>query len=484
MVVIGSGQQAETHGNFGNAVNVRGNGNTVNIEAPALDYDALAKALLEQSRLALGGPAADLGATIAKVAAGAAAGDERLEQALQLLQAKKPEQAEPLLLSVAEEKASRIERDSKDAAEAYRGLAAIASVSDPGRAQEAYEKALSYDPDDLGSALQAAWIAMGSGQMQHAADLFRLVQEKSSSGVQLFWTHLGFADFYEWRGDVAHAVGACVEAVKLAQAIRAKFPDDLGARRKLRVALGRYGDAVKRRGDKDAVDWYLRALALFDSTAVDAVRSELENSDFALLLNKIGQVWLEGGNEAGALDAHNAALKIWSDLAAAEPKSVHYRRNVMITRDHLGNLYAKMGDWQGASGQYQAAIQIAAELASADRENKEAERDLGNLDIKVGDVFLREGMTEQALEAFRAGLSFVKRVAAGEAENCEYQEDVVRAQVKVGQAAVRLGLVEEAKTAFEEGVRVAKGLAARNAKNAGWGALLRAAEEGLEGLSS
>lgn len=483
MAVFGDGQQAETRGDFSNAVNVHGNNNTVNIET-AWDYNALAKALVEQSRLASGGPPADLLGAIAKVAAGAADGDERLVQALQLLQAKKPEQAEPLLLSVAEEKAARIEKDSKDAAEAYRGLAAIASVSDPGRAQAAYEKALLYDPGDLWSAVEAGWIAMGRGQLQHAADLFRLVQEKSSSGVQLFWTHLGFADFFEWRGDVAQAVGACVEAVKVAQAIRAKFPDDLGARRKLRVALGRYGDAVKRRGDTDAVDWYLKALALFDSTAVDAVRSEQENGDFALLLNKIGQAWLEKGDDESSLKAHRAALKIWSDLAAAEPKSDYYRRNVMITRNHLGNLYAQASDWRSANEQYQAAIQIAAELASADPEDKEAARDLGNLDIKVGDVLLGAGMTEQALEAFRAGLSIVKGVAAGEAENCEYQEDVARAQVKVGRAAARFGLGEEAKAAFEEGARLATGLLARDAENAGWRTLLRAAEEGLGGLSS
>ena len=483
MAGFGGGQKAETHGNFSNAVNVDGDGNTVSIEAPVLDYNALAKALLEQSKLALGGPPADLGAAIAKVAMGAAAGDDRLEQALKLLQAKKPEQAEPLVLSVAQEKAERIAQDSKDAAEAYRVLAAIASVSNPGRAQEAYEKALSYDPGDLRSAMMAGWIAMGRGQMQHAADLFRLVQQKSSSGVQLFWTHMGFADFYEWRGDGARAVGACVQAVKVAQAIRAKFPDDLTARRKLRLALGRYGDAVKRRGGTDAVDWYLRAAALFDSTAVDVAGNEVEACDFALLANQIGQAWLERGDEPGALNSHGAALKIWSDLAAAEPKNVYYRRNIMITRSLLGNLYAGKQDWQSANQQYQAAIHIVAELASADPEDKEAARDLGNLDVKVGNVLFAVGMTEQALEAFRAGLSIVQRVAAAEAENCEYQADVARAQVKVGGTAARLGSAEEARSAFEEGARLARGLVARDAKNAGWAALLRASEEGLSHLS-
>jgi len=61
---------------------------------------------------------------------------------------------------------------------------------------------------------------------------------------------------------------------------------------------------------------------------------------------------------------------------------------------------------------------------------------------------------------------------------------VARAQVKVGRAAARFGSVEEAKAAFEEGVRLAMGLLARDAENAGWKALLRAAEEGLGGLSS
>jgi len=492
MALVNTGQQAEVHGDFGVATNIRGDGNVVNNvvnnvvknEVLALDYTALAKAMLEQSRLITGGPPADVAGAIAHFATGAAAGDGRLEQALQLLQAKQPAQAEPMLLSVAEEREARIEQDRKDVSQAYRGLAAIASLSDLARAQTYYEKAFSNDPGDLRSALWAGWIAMGRGQMGHAADLFRLVQEKSSSGVDLYWTHLGFADYFEWSGDFAHAVGACVEAVNVAKAIRAKFPNDPGARRKLRMALCRYADAVKRRGDADALDWYLKAMALFDSTAVDAVRSEQENGDYALLMNKIGEAWLERGDEAGALSAHTAALKIWSDLAAAEPKSVFYRRNVMITHNHLGSLYAGKKDWKAANGQYQAAIRIAAELASADPNDKEAARDLGNLDIKVGDVLLAIGLTENALEAFRAGLSFVQRLSAEEAENCEYQSDVANAQLKVGRAAARLTLAGDAKAAFEEAVRVATGLVARDPKNAEWGAVLRAAQAELAGINS
>ena len=58
-------------------------------------------------------------------------------------------EAEPLLKAVAEDKAKRADKDAKDAAAAYRNLASITAMSDPGRAREYYAEAARLDPSNV-----------------------------------------------------------------------------------------------------------------------------------------------------------------------------------------------------------------------------------------------------------------------------------------------------------------------------------------------
>ena len=57
--------------------------------------------------------------------------DPRYAQALELLKAGKPSEAEPLLKAVAEDKVKSADNANRDAAAAFRNLASIAAVSDP-----------------------------------------------------------------------------------------------------------------------------------------------------------------------------------------------------------------------------------------------------------------------------------------------------------------------------------------------------------------
>jgi TIR domain len=119
--------------------------------------DKQLKAEIVQSLLGISGAQAApgaakaLGDAVADAQEGAAQGDERLQKALDLLKANKPQDAEPLFRTVAEEKAARVrtdrarlEKDSKAAAAAYRNLGAIAGLGDPKRAREAYQRKVSF----------------------------------------------------------------------------------------------------------------------------------------------------------------------------------------------------------------------------------------------------------------------------------------------------------------------------------------------------
>jgi TIR domain len=119
-------------------------------EASEKNFAEVRASIVHSLRWAQAGSGAEkaLVDAVADAQAGAAQGDARQQKALELLKANKPQDAEPLFRAVAEEKAARVgtdEKDSKAAAAAYRNLGAIAGLSDPERAREAYAKARKYD---------------------------------------------------------------------------------------------------------------------------------------------------------------------------------------------------------------------------------------------------------------------------------------------------------------------------------------------------
>ena len=104
---------------------------------------------------------ASLTQAITTIAEGAAT-DPRYAKALELLKAGKPTEAEPLLKAVAEDKAKRADKDANDAAAAYRNLASIAAVSDPGRARGYYGEAARLDPTNIAGMAQNGWFQQAS----------------------------------------------------------------------------------------------------------------------------------------------------------------------------------------------------------------------------------------------------------------------------------------------------------------------------------
>jgi hypothetical protein len=83
--------------------------------------------LATPAQVAAPGAKQSLTQAITAIAQGATT-DPRYAQALALLKAGKPNEAEPLLKAVAEDKERRADKDAKDAAAAYRNLASIGSI--------------------------------------------------------------------------------------------------------------------------------------------------------------------------------------------------------------------------------------------------------------------------------------------------------------------------------------------------------------------
>jgi hypothetical protein len=80
----------------------------------------------------------------------------------------------------------------------------------------------------------------------------------------------------------------------------------------------------------------------------------------ARVSNKIGQVQTNAGDLPAALQTYRQTLVQMSDLAAAAPQSVPYRRGVGIAAMKIGDIAHLMHDHQAAFASHRQAEQIRA----------------------------------------------------------------------------------------------------------------------------
>jgi len=153
------------------------------------------------------GSDATLRQAVTNVVEGAA--DPRYAEAVELLRAGKPTEAEPLLKAVAEEKERRADADAKAAAAAYLDLASIAAVSDHKKAREYYAKASRLDPTNIGALNWNGWYQYEGGNLAEAEASYAKAEElarlEGENGL-FFSAMLGLGDVQKAKGVLAGAL--------------------------------------------------------------------------------------------------------------------------------------------------------------------------------------------------------------------------------------------------------------------------------------
>ena len=154
--------------------------------------------------VALPGEKKELSKAVTAIDQGATA-DARYAQALELLKAGKPSEAEPLLRAVAEEREKSGE--NAGAAAAYRNLAAIAAISDPARAREYYFRAAQIDPTNVEGIVLNGWSQLEAGNRDGAQSAFEYVVGLGSSldSDRVFWAQIGLGAIRLQQGDLPGA---------------------------------------------------------------------------------------------------------------------------------------------------------------------------------------------------------------------------------------------------------------------------------------
>ena len=381
------------------------------------------------------GAAKALGDAVADAQEGAAQGDERLQKALDLLKANKPQDAEPLFRAVAEEKAARVradrarlEKDSKAAAAAYRNLGAIAGLGDPKRAREAYAKALEYDGDDLEALYWYGYLNFLAGDLGTAQrSLARLLETATARGDQrgIYRAHLVLGQVMQDRGSLPSACEHLEKALGIALAQSAAAKDDPEWQRDVSEAQIGIGDVLRAQGNLPAaLESYKAAHAIRERLAAADPGNAGWQSDLSVSHNKIGDVLRAQGNLAAALDSYKAAHAIRERLATADPGNAGWQRDLSVSHDKIGDVLRAQGNLPAALDSYKAAHAIRERLAAADPGNAGWQRDLSVSHDNIGDVLQAQGNLAAALDSYKAAHAIRERLAAADPGNAGWQSDL------------------------------------------------------------
>jgi tetratricopeptide (TPR) repeat protein len=425
------------------------------------------------------GAAKAVGDAVADAQEGAAQGDERLQKALDLLKAGKPEDAEPLFRTVAEERAARVrtdrarlERHSKAAAAAYRNLGAIAGLGEPKRAREAYAKALDFDGEDPEALYWYGYLNVLAGDLSTAQRaLARLLEIATAQDDQrgVYRAHLVLGQVMQGRGNLSSAAEHEEKALAIAMGQSAAAGDDLEWERDVSEAQLISGNVLRARGNLTAaLNSYRASHAIRERLAAADPGNAGWQRDLATSHNNIGTVLRAQGNLSAALHGYKAALAIRERLSTADPGNAGWQRDLADSHGNIGNVLRAQGNLSAALDSYKAGLAIKERLTTADPENAGWQRDLAVSHGNIGSVLRAHGNLSAALDSHKAALAIRERLTTSDPGNTDWQRDLATSHNSIGIVLQAQGNLSAALDSYKAALAIRERLTTADPGNTDW----------------
>jgi tetratricopeptide (TPR) repeat protein len=395
---------------------------------------------------------------ITSIAEGAAR-DPRYAKALDLLKAGKPEEAEPLLAAVAEDKKKAAATQNKAAAEAYRNLAAIAAISETQKARTYYAEAAALDPDNVEGTYYHGWFQLQAGSLSDAEAAFQRIVGNAKQGNEIwrFWSRIGIGDIHQDRGDLAAALDEYRAASEMAKPMAEADPE---WQRGLAIVYGAIGDILMRQGQfADALTYYRDKTEIAYRIVEADQESVLAQNDLAVAVLQLGKALELQDKREEALKAYQASVALFQRLITVDPENVHWQQSLSAASSTVGDTMAMLGRLDDAMLAYRLDLVISERLAEADPDNAKLRHSLYVSRQKIGELRMRQGDLDEALTAFREGLAVAENLAEADPHNADWQRSLSDSFNSIGEALMAQGKLGEALEYLHKGLAVSDRLA-------------------------
>lgn len=242
-------------------------------------------------------------------------------------------------------------------------------------------------------------------------------------------------------------------------------------------AYARIGDIQWNRyyanlGDeRGALENQQKALRIREEVAAIKPRNSAAQAAVARSCLAVGDLLVASGNLRAGLDYYRRALGIRERLVAADESNRRTRAEVAVAHQRIGDALGNpkmpnIGDFQGALDHYRKMQTIFEQLLREQPSDLEARHSVAIGYEKLGRIEAAHGNATRALELYRKELSGFQEVASAQPANAQYRRDVAIAYGNIGTTLQEMGQFVAASESFDHALQIDEELFAIDPKNA------------------
>ena len=393
-------------------------------------------------------------------------GDKRLEKAVLLLKSDKVVEAEAIFREVAVDRERAAAGARRDAAAAWRHLGAIARLSDPARARDAYARAIALEPSSVEGLFWYGWLQHRAGRSDEAHASFERalslavpVDEQTT-----VWLRIGLGDIAMLRGDHSSGVAFYEEALRSARRIKEPERDA-----EVAVALNKLGEAQFRAGDnKSALKHFTDSLDMRRRLSLTNTSDQRAKRDVSTSLIRIGECELRLRMPKEARVHLQEALAIRRDIASSGESNPSNLRDLVVALVRFAEVSLADGDTTTASALFAESLQKTQSLASRDPGDLQAQSDLAYSHLKLSEALLAGAKPSVAQGHLVQSIEIAQRLVSLDPANLDRRSALAAANAMLGRACRALGRREDALKAFTSAREIWAALVRIDATNASW----------------
>jgi tetratricopeptide (TPR) repeat protein len=146
-------------------------------------------------------------------------------------------------------------------------------------------------------------------------------------------------------------------------------------------------------------------------------------------------------------------------LTDRDKSNLLWQRDFAVSIQRVGNVLVRQGKLPEAMDAYQQNLNIQRTLADRDKLNAGAQRELSLSYQNVADVLKAQGKLQEALDAYRQSLVIAKRLTLRDTSNSNWQRDLIVLLLRMGNVTAKIGgndNVTQAQDFLRTGLNVAE----------------------------
>jgi len=186
----------------------------------------------------------------------------------------------------------------------------------------------------------------------------------------------------------------------------------------------------------------------------DAHGDLLLKRDIAVGLVMLGDIQMDEGDRAGALENYRRAAMLSAQLLQEEPDQEMHLRDVMIASDRQGDALRAMGKLDEAMVQYQRSREINQQRLDEAPESAAILRDMLTPLDRIGDIHFERGEYEAAQQSFEQTLSVSRQLMDAEPNVAEHIRNHNVSVVRVGRVMEAMGDLDGAMAQYQRALNV------------------------------